>query len=95
MFQIPDEVSPKHCHFSTIYPPFQAKVAFTPDLSLLIGSVANVLTFRNYTASPKMAFNVKPLQSLKVLLSACQMAIWWNGNNPSAFGIPGAMFRSK
>ncbi|GIY03817.1 uncharacterized protein CEXT_645031 [Caerostris extrusa] len=76
--KFPQALSLLH-HLSSI--PGQSGL-FTPDLSLLIGSVANVLTFRNYTASPKMAFNVKPLQSLKILLSACQMAIWWNGNNP-------------
>ncbi|GBL87789.1 hypothetical protein AVEN_81383-1 [Araneus ventricosus] len=75
MFQIPDEVSLALSlpdHLSSILGP---KQPFTPDLSPLIGSAVNVLTFLNYTASPEMAFNVKPLQSLRILLSACQMAI--------------------
>ncbi|GIY74522.1 hypothetical protein CEXT_115321 [Caerostris extrusa] len=36
----------------------------------------------DYMVSLEMAFNVKPLQSLKIHLSACQMAIWCNGITP-------------
>ncbi|GIY74521.1 hypothetical protein CEXT_115311 [Caerostris extrusa] len=72
----------------------QAKVAFYARFKSPNRQCGECFDIPQLHGVSQNGFNVKPLLSLKILLNACQIAIWWKGNNPSAFGIPEAMFRS-